>query len=408
MKYLRTAKISEKKVLVRVDFNVPVHKGLVLDDFRIEKALPTIKHLIASGNKVIICGHLGRPEGKMVSELSLRPVAKVLAHLLNLEFLETDKVAPASVSPRLIFYTGKILEDKHQKAIASFPPSDVVVLENLRFYSGEDANEAVFAKKLASLADVYVNDAFGVDHRKAASTFGIVKYLPSYCGLLLEKEIKSLDEVLKRHKKPFVLLLGGIKISDKVQTLENLGKKADKILLSGGLANLFFLAKGFEIGKSKVEVPGRKIAWALEKNFKGKIVLPLDVVVANEHMDRDSIRVAEPHMIKPKEKVLDVGPKTILAYARELKAAKTIVWNGPLGYFEKKPFHTATIALARVIGGVASRKAFVLVGGGETVDAVRLAYQLEHIDHVSTGGGAMLEYLAGKKLPGIEALKQVF
>jgi len=263
----------------------------------------------------------------------------------------------------------------------------------------------MFAKKLASLAEVYVNDAFGVDHRKAASLVAITKYLPGYCGLLLEKEIKSLDTVLKQSKKPFVLLMGGIKISDKVQTLENLGKKADKILLSGGLANLFFLTKGFEIGKSKVESDARKIAWTLEKNFKAKIVLPLDVVVADEKMDRDSIRVTEPHMIKPEEKILDVGPKTILAYAKELKAAKMIVWNGPLGYFEKKPFHTATIALARVIGGVASRKAFVLAGGGETVDALRLAHQLEHIDHVSTGGGAMLEYLAGKKLPGIEAIK---
>jgi len=229
--------------------------------------------------------------------------------------------------------------------------------------------------------------------------------LPSYAGLLLEKEIKGLDAVLKSGKKPFILMMGGIKISDKVKTIENLGRKADKILLAGGLANLFFLARGYDVGKSKVEPKGEKTAWLLEKNFKSKIFLPQDVVVANAQMDKNTIRVAEPHAVKSDEIIYDVGPKTILAFARELKTAKTIVWNGPLGMFEHKPFHTSTMALARVVGGVAGRKAFTVVGGGETVDAVRMAHQAEHIDHLSTGGGAMLEYLAGKKLPGIEALK---
>jgi len=404
IKYLRTSNIKDKTVLLRVDVNVPIDDGKVGDTFRIEQIIPTIKFLYGKGNKIIICGHLGRPKGHWDKKFSLEPVGKLLADLLGLKFIDTDHRVPDYHIPHMIFYSGNIEEQKHQEQLKNIPAKDIVLLENLRFYSKEDENDAKFAQVLANLADVYVNDAFGVDHRKAASVSAVAQYLPSYAGLLLEKEIKSLESVLKHSKHPFVLMMGGIKISDKVATIENLGKKADKILLAGGLANLFFLSKDLEIGLSTVEKEAARIAWQLEKNFKDKIILPVDVVVANEKMDKESIRVVTPYEVGKKEMILDCGPKTILIFANELKAAKTIVWNGPLGLFEVKPFHTATMALARVVGGVSTRKAYGVVGGGETVDAIRQAYQFEHIDHVSTGGGAMLEFLAGNKLSGLFAL----
>jgi phosphoglycerate kinase len=232
---------------------------------------------------------------------------------------------------------------------------------------------------------------------------GVTKYLTSYCGLLLESEIKSLDAVIKHPRSPFVVMTGGIKLSEKIGTLENLGKKADKILVSGGVANLIFRNKGYEIGISKIEEGMDKVAMQVSKNYKDKLVLPIDVVVANKNLE--NIRCCKPYEVRENEQILDAGPKTILEFSKNIKAAKTIVWSGPLGLFEKKPFHHATFALARLIGGRGKGKAFVVAGGGDTVDAIRQAHQFENIDHVSTGGGAMLEYLAGKKLPGIEALK---
>jgi phosphoglycerate kinase len=332
-------------------------------------------------------------------------VAEKLAEMLNYKFLETDRALPDYGISHLIFYTGNILEDKNYEQLHTFPAKDVIMLENLRFYPGEEQNDAIFAKKLASFADVYVNDAFGVDHREAASVCAVTKYLPSFCGLLLEREIKALDNVVKNVKHPFVVITGGIKLSEKVGTLENLGKKADKILVGGGVASLLFKAKGFEVGVSKIEEGETKTAWQIEKNFKDKLILPVDFVVANEQMDKNSIRVCTPFEVRKDEMILDLGPKTILAYAKEIKAAKMILWSGPLGYFEKKPFDTATMALGRLIGGRGKGMAYAVAGGGDTVDAIRQAHQFEHFDHVSTGGGAMLEYLAGKKLPGIEALK---
>lgn len=407
IKYLRLAKPKYKIVLVRASLDAPVNEstGRVADDFRLTAFIPTLEFLLKNGNRVIVCGKRGRPKGKTVKALSLKPVAERLAELLGYKFISAARELPDSVAPSVVFYSGNFQEDRCQARLAKLSANQIVVLENLEFYQKELDNDAMFGRKLARLAEIYVNDDFSKCHHLVASNGCVTKYLPSFAGLLLEKEVKSLDTILKHSKKPFVLLMGGIKISDKIRTLENLGRKADKILLAGGLANLFFLAKGFEIGKSRVETEGERLAWQLEKNFKGKLILPTDVVVSNEQMDNEKIRVTEPHAIRETEAVYDVGPKTILAFARELKTAKTVVWNGPLGYFEHRPFHTATTALARVIGGVASRKAYVVIGGGETVDAVNLAHQREHIDHVSTGGGAMLEYLAGKKLPGLETLK---
>jgi 3-phosphoglycerate kinase len=405
IKYLRNSSVKNKTVLLRPDLNCPIEKGKVTDDFRIVESLPTIKLLLKDKNKVIITAHLGRPKGKWDNDFTFKPVAEKLAKYLDLKFLEADSKITPHNDPHLILFTGDIREEKNRKIVEAIPETDVVLLENIRFYKEEEEDDLAFAKKLASLADDFVSDGFGVVHHASVSVSGVANLLPSFAGLLLEKEIKSLDEVLKDSKHPFVVMTGGIKLSEKVGALENLGKKADKILVGGGVANLMFKAKGLEVGLSKLENDQLKTAWQIEKNYKGKLMLPLDVVVCNEKMDKHSIRVTTPYDIGKKEQILDAGPKTILAYSEVIKKAKTIVWSGPLGLFEIKPFDMGTMALARLIGGRGKGKAFVVAGGGDTVDAIKKAHQMENIDHVSTGGGAMLEYLAGKKLPGIEALK---
>lgn len=406
IKYLKSANIKNKTVFMRVDVNVPLDDaGKVADDFRIRSILPTLEYLRKQKCKIILCGHLGRPEGKWAKEYSLEPVAERLATLLDMPWRATNAVV-SGVAPHVILFTGEVTKDASCQAMADMSSDNIVLLENIRYYPEEEENSAFFAKKLACLADVYVNEAFAVDHRKAASTVAITKYLPSYAGFLLEKEIRGLNRILERPKSPFVVMMGGAKISDKIKTLNNLGKKADTLLVGGGLANLFFAAKGYEIGKSKAEQAAVKLAWQIDKNFKGKLVLPVDVVVANAKLEKNSIRTCAPHEVKKNELILDAGPKTILAFAKVLKAAKTIVWNGPLGFFETKPFHHSTMALARIVGAVGKGRAYAVVGGGETVDAVRQAHQADYIDHLSTGGGATLEYLAGTKLPGIEALEK--
>src|SRR3989344_1750693 len=406
IKYLKSSSIKNKTVLLRPDLNCPVENGKVSDDFRLIESMPTIKLLLEDHNKLIILGHLGRPKGEWKEEFSFRPVAKELASRLGLKFIETKTSVPGGKEPSLIFYTGDLREDKHIQQIKNIPKKDVVFLENIRFYPEEAEKNESFAKQLASLADVFVQDGFGVVHHPATSVTEVPKFIPGFVGLLLEKEIKSLEAVLKRSQHPFVVMTGGIKLSEKVGALENLGKTPDNILVSGGVASLMFKAKGLEVGLSKIEEGETKTAWEIQKNFKDKIILPLDVVVANQAMDRDSVRVCSPYEVGKKEMMLDAGPKTILAFAAEIKKAKTIVWSGPLGLFEKSPFHHATMALARLIGGRGKGYAYVVAGGGDTVDAIVKAHQFEHIDHVSTGGGAMLEFLAGKKLPGIEVLTQ--
>lgn len=406
IKYLKTAKLKNKTVLMRVDVNVPLDEnGRVADDFRIREMMPTLHLLFQQQCKVILCGHLGRPGGKRKAELSLRPVAEYLANMLGIKFVQTQGRFPDYQVRHLVFADGDIRKTPVRKAIMDSPATNVIFLENLRFYPEEEQNDTFFAKQLASVADVYINEAFSVDHHPAASLVPVTKYLTGYGGLVLQKEVIALDAILHHARPPFVVMMGGIKISEKERVLLRLGKKADHLLLTGGIANAFFLSKGFEIGKSAVEEGSSKLAWQLAHNFKDKVVLPEDVVVANEKLSRASIRVCTPYQVKPSELILDIGPKTILRFAKLLKPAKTIVWNGPLGRFEVKPFHHGTLALARVIGGVSKGKAFSVVGGGETVDAVHKAGQEKYIDHVSTGGGAMLSYLAGDKLPGIEALK---
>jgi phosphoglycerate kinase len=405
IQYLKSAELKNKTVLLRPDVNGRLdEQGNLADDFRVRSVLPTVEFLRQQNCKIIICGHFRRPKGEWKMEFSLGPVARKFAELLKLDFAEAKDGATDFPDNHVVFVPGDIRKEHVRKQIGAIPASNIVVLENLRFYPGEDANDPFFAQQLASLAEIYVDDAFGNAHRNAASMVAVTKYLPSYGGLLMEKEIKDLESVMHRPKKPFVLLMGGIKISDKAETLQTLGQKADFILVGGGIANILLKARGYEIGKSKIEDEAMAMAAQIDRNFKPQLVLPVDVVVANEQLDKSSIRAADAYTIKKDEVIYDLGPKTILAYAKILNDAKTIVWGGPLGFFEHKPFDTATMALAKVIGGVGRGRAFTVVGGGETVDAVRKAGQEEFIDHVSTGGGAMLEFLAGKKLPALEAL----
>lgn len=405
--YLKSTDIKNKTVLLRVDLNEEINEnGELLDNFRIHAIVPTIKFLRKNGAKVIVLSHAGRPDGKWDENLSLKPMADCLAKLLKIKFVETENKPVDYPVEHLVFVKGDITKAATQKAVQAMSEKDVVMLENLRFYPGEDANDEKFAKVLCKLGEVYVDDAFAVTHRKAASIVAITKCMPSFVGPSLEKEIKNLDYVATKAHKPFILLMGGIKISDKAKLLEILGRRADKILVGGGLANVFMAAEGLEIGESIVEKESQKLAWTIMKNFKDKLVLPKDFAVFNTENPRGTAIVKERYNIGKTEKICDIGPKTILEYSKILKTAKTICWNGPVGYFEKKPFRTGTMALAKIVGSVSKRKAFGVAGGGETVAAIRQSHQFEHFDHISTGGGAMLEYLAGNKLPGIEALKK--
>lgn len=405
--YARANTVKNKTVLLRVDINEEVNaQGKLVDDFRLRAIIPTINWLRSQNAKVIIVSHAGRPEGKRDPKLSLRPMAKRLAELLDIKFVETEKALPEYPVSHVLFFTSDITNEDARLAIQNIPRKDITILENIRYYADEELNNVQFAKHLASFADVFINDAFAVSHRKSASVVAITKYIPSYIGPLLEREIKNLDYVMTKSKSPFVLMMGGIKISDKAKTLERLGRKADIILVGGGIANLFFASEGLEIGKSKVELESKRLAWKIATNFKKKLVLPRDVVVADSKISPASIKVKTSYDIKANETIYDIGPKTILEYSKILKQAKTICWNGPLGFFEHKPFHTGTFSLARILGSVGKKKTFVVVGGGETVAALRSAGQAEYIDHLSTGGGAMLEYLAGDTLPGLKVLQK--
>lgn len=406
LKTLSKLNLHSKKVLLRCSLDVPLgpENKTVGDDFRLVSALPSIQLLREQGCTIILCGKLGRPAGKVDKSLSLYPVAKRLAEILDLGFVSTTGRVPADSLQKLVFFEGDITQEATRKSVSGVPEGQICVLENLEFYPEELTLNKVFAKNLASMADVFVNDDFAKCHHATASTTLVTEFLPSLVGLQLEREMSGLSVVLNNPTTPFVLMMGGIKISDKAKTLKQLGRKADHILLAGGLANLFFKARGFEVGKSKIELEEVDLAWQMLQNFKSKLVLPKDVVVARPSLDKSTVRVCAPHEVRSEEQILDIGPETILSFSDILKKAKTIVWNGPLGHFEVKPFHHGTLALAKVVGGMAQGRAFAVAGGGETVDAIRLAGQEDMLDLLSTGGGAMLEFLAGEKLPGIEAL----
>jgi phosphoglycerate kinase len=381
----------DKRVLLRVDFNIPVGKDGAIgpqEDLRIRAAVPTIQRLTAAGATVIIVSHLGRPE-KREKKFSLAPVAAHLAGLLKQEVLfvpESLTAKPEAVAAKL----------------ATLAAGGVAVLENIRFYPEEEANDLPFAKRLAALADEYVNDAFGTAHRAHASTAGVTRYLPSYAGLLMEAELANLGRLLEKPKHPFVVVMGGAKISSKLPTLKKMLAIADTVLLGGGMANNFFKAAKLEVGKSLYDAKEVKLAASFAKNKK--IVLPSDVLVASSLMPKAKVRYCRADQVKPNEFIVDLGPESMRSWTKLIKGARTIVWNGPLGLFENPRFAHGSVALGRVIAARSKGPAFGVIGGGETIQCAERTGMIEWIDHVSTGGGAMLEFLSGKVLPGVKPL----
>lgn len=382
--------VSGKRVLVRCDFNVPMNNGAITDDGRITAVLPTIDYLIDQGAKVILMSHLGRPDGEPNLKYTLEPVAKRLS-----EFLGKEVVFESSPL---------VVDDKVIHHISHMHDRDISLLENLRFRKEEEDNDPAFAKELASLADFYVNDAFGTAHRAHASTVGIAKYIPAVSGLLMEKEEEFLVDAVENPKRPFLAIMGGAKVKDKIKVIENLLDKVDTLIIGGGMAFPFLKAMGFEVGLSLLEEEGIEIANELLEKSKAKsveIFLPLDVVCATEFSndadhevyDRDSI---------PKDRMgLDIGPKSIEAFKGEIAKAKTIFWNGPMGVFEMPNYAMGTLQIAR---GMAASEGVTIIGGGDSAAAVEQFGLTEKITHISTGGGASLELLEGKDLPGISVL----
>ncbi len=392
-KTIRDIDLKGKRVLVRVDFNVPLSKApdaagnyAVTDDTRIRAALPTIKYLMEQGAKLILCSHLGRPKAGPEPKSSLAPAAKRLGELLG----KPAALAPDCVGPEV------------EKMALALQPGEVLLLENVRFHAEEEKNDPAFAKQLAALAEVYVNDAFGSAHRAHASTEGVAKFLLAVGGFLMEKELEYLAGAVTTPAHPFVAILGGAKISDKIGVIENLLTKADKILIGGGMANTFFKAQGIGVADSLVEDASLDTARALMAKSEGKLVLPVDAVLGDK-FDKEaaSQTVAVAAGVPAGWRILDIGPKTVERFASELKGAKLVVWNGPMGVFEFPKFAEGTNAVAKL---VARSGATTVIGGGESVAAVEQAGLADKMSHISTGGGASLELLEGKVLPGVAAL----
>lgn len=385
-KTIRDIDVHNKRVLVRVDFNVPIKEGKVGDDTRVRAALPTIQYLLEQGAAVILCSHLGRPKGGPDPKYSLKPVADHLAGLLGKEvaFVE-DCIGP-----------------KAEEAAKALKPGQVLVLENTRFHPEEEKNDTQMARQLAALAEVYVNDAFGSAHRAHASTEGVARFLPGVAGFLMEKEIQYLGAAIADPKRPFVAILGGAKISDKIGVIRNLLTKADVILIGGGMANTFFKAQGYPMGDSLVEEDALELAQELLKIGEDKLRLPVDVVIADRFEEGAAYKVMSIGVVPDGWRVLDIGPETVEAYSKVIQSAGTIVWNGPMGVFEFPTFAKGTYGIATA---VASSRAISIIGGGESVAAIQQSGLAEKITHISTGGGASLEMLEGLVLPGLAALQ---
>lgn len=377
--------VKGKKVLVRVDFNVPLKEGQVGDDTRIQAALPTINYLLENGAAVILCSHLGRPKGEPDPAFSLKPVAEYLDGLI-----EAD-----------VKFAEDCVGEKAEEAAADLQMGQVLVLENTRFHAGEKKNDPEMAKQLASLADLYVNDAFGSAHRAHASTAGVADYLPAAAGFLLEKEIKYLGNAIADPERPFVAILGGAKVSDKIGVIENLLTKSDQILIGGGMANTFFKAQGYAMADSLVEEDAIETAEALLEKASGKLVLPMDMVIADAFDAEAVCQTMDIGDVPEGWRILDVGPKTVEKFSEIIKSAGTVVWNGPMGVFELEPFAKGTFAIAQAL---AESDATGIVGGGDSASAIKKAGLEDKITHISTGGGASLEMLEGKVLPGLAAL----
>jgi phosphoglycerate kinase len=393
---IRDLALSNHRVLMRVDFNVPLEDGRVIDDTRIRETLPTVEYALRRGARLVLVSHLGRPKGKPNPKMSLKPVAERLRMLLDKELAPDENVGfcPDCVGPEAEEMAGQL--EKGQ----------TLLLENLRFHPEEEANDEKFSKQLASLADYYVNDAFGTAHRAHASTVGITKFVKkSAAGLLMEKELEYLGKVLKKPERPFIAILGGAKVSDKIGVIRNLLGKVDALMIGGGMAYTFLKAQGEPVGKSLVEEDKLDLARQLlqeAKKHKMKFLLPVDHVVADK-IDIGAIvqTVASGH-IPANLMALDIGPMTAEIFTEAIAHARTIVWNGPMGVFEVAPFAKGTFKIARAVAGNVG--ATSIVGGGDSVSAVHAAGVADKITHISTGGGASLEFLEGKKLPGVEAL----
>ena len=379
--------ITGKRVLIRADLNVPLENGAVSDDTRIVAALPTIQYVLAHNATPIVCSHLGRPKGKPDPKYSLKLVAERLAELLGCRV----QMAPDCIGS----------EAKQMAAAA--PRGEVLLLENLRFHAEEEANDGNFAQSLASLADVYVNDAFGSAHRAHASTVGVTSYLPAAAGFLMEKELTSLGQALGSPARPFVALLGGAKVSDKIEVIRNLLGKVDWLLIGGGMANTFLKADGKAVGESLVEEDKLDVAQTLLQEARQKLILPVDVVVAERFDAKAQTRTVTVDDVPIGWRILDIGPETVNVFFRYLANARTVVWNGPMGVFEMKPFAAGTFAVANVLAELTD--ATTIVGGGDSASAVEQAGAAKRISHISTGGGASLEFLEGKELPGVACLK---
>jgi len=379
-------KIKNKTIFLRVDFNVPIEKNKVIDEKKIIATLPTIRYLLRYNCKLILATHLGRPNGRFVKKYSTEVVAKRLNKILGAKKVKFIKNK----------YKNNEISEEIKENINKLKNGNILFLENLRFSKGEKENNTKFAKNLASLADIYINEAFSVSHRKHASISAIKKYLPSFRGLLLETELKNLDKV-RKPQKPLIVIMGGSKIETKINLIKNLERKATKILIGGALANNFFKARKFEVGKSLID--GKSINLAKKLKNK-KIILPTDVIVSKTKTGKN-IKIKKISEIQKSDIILDIGPETIKKYAAILKTAKTIIWNGPMGYFEENKFKYGTVSLGQIIASRSDEKAFTVVGGGETLSALKLTKMEDYINWVSTGGGAMLAYLGGKKMPGL-------
>ena len=390
-KTLKDLDVKDKKVLVRCDFNVPMNeKGEITDDRRIESSLPTIKYLIENNAKVILMSHLGRPKGQANKDFTLEPVAKRLGELLDkdIEFLQEDNV----------------YSDEVKNNVDSLKSGEVALLENTRFRPEEEKNEESFSKELASLGDLYINDAFGTSHRAHSSNVGVASILPSAVGFLVEKEIDIIGKALENPERPFVAILGGAKVSDKIGVIENLIEKVDSIIIGGGMAYTFLKSQGYEIGTSLLEEDKIDLAKELLEKAKRNnvdIYLPIDVVAAKEFKNDTEIKTVDIDSIPSDMMGLDCGPKTIEELNKVLEEAKTVVWNGPMGVFEMDKFRKGTDAVAKAM---ADSNAITIVGGGDSASAVEQAGYAEKMTHISTGGGASLELLEGKELPGISSI----
>lgn len=385
-KTIKDVDVKGKRVLVRVDFNVPLKDGVVGDDTRIRGALPTIQYLLDHGAAVILCSHLGRPKGTADPKYSMKPVAEYLGSLMGQQVaFAADCVGPAA-----------------EEAAKALKPGDVLVLENTRYHNEEEANDPEFSRQLASLAELYVNDAFGSAHRAHASTEGVTKYLPGVSGFLMEKEIQYLGQAIDDPKRPFVAILGGAKISDKIGVIKNLLTKADNILIGGGMANTFFKAQGYPVADSLVEDEALETARELLAIGGTKLRLPVDVVIADKYEEGAAFRVMPMGPIPDGWRILDIGPETVESFGKVIASAGTVVWNGPMGVFEFPNFAKGTFGVAKA---VAESKAVSVIGGGDSVSAIQKSGLTDKITHISTGGGASLEMLEGLTLPGVAALQ---